>query len=214
MSWTSFSGWLSENVLTLVVLAALFGTLSVISGMLAGYAGHLEAVAAQSEAAKANEAAAKANERAAIANQKAAEATLALEKFKADRKLTDAQASSLALKMNAFSGQGYVLSASTDQDSMRLVRAIDSILIRAGWIRSPTAAAVTTDDGIAISVATEPGVRIQIAQSRASDNGLVERATALASALKAEGIEAVPPLISELDATPTLVQIRVGTKPK
>jgi hypothetical protein len=102
MPWSWLLRWLPENVLTLVVLAALFAAL-------AGYAGHLEALNARGEAAKANEAAeqareraAEANERAAVANKAAAEATLALEKFKADRSLTAQQRETLVSKIRSF----------------------------------------------------------------------------------------------------------------
>ena len=65
--------WLTENVILLVVLAAVSGGLSVTFGLLAGFAAHQEAVAA-------NEAAAKANERAAELDKTAAQLRLDLER--------------------------------------------------------------------------------------------------------------------------------------
>jgi hypothetical protein len=189
------------------VLAALFAAL-------AGYAGHLEALNARGEAAKANEAAEQARERAAVANKAAAEATLALEKFKADRSLNGQQRAALVSKIRSFAGQEYTLSASSDQESLRFVRVLDSILAEAGWVKRPNPSQLTTADGeVGISAAPEPGVRIQIAATSQNDPQLEMRARALADGLAAEGISSMPTFVQELEHWPKWIQVRVGSKP-
>jgi hypothetical protein len=183
--------------------------LSVLFGLLAGYAGHLEAVAAKVAAAQAYEG-------AAVANQKAAEASLALEQFKADRSMTDPQRAAVISKIRPYAGQEYILSASSDQESLRFVRVVDAVLAEAGWVRRHSPAQVTTPDGeIGISAAPEDGVRVQIAASRGTDTTLAAKAQALSDALSGEGISASPHLVAdELEQTPNWIQVRVGSKPK
>jgi hypothetical protein len=69
--WSMFLTWLTEHVVTLLVLGTMFGGLSVFFGLMGGYAGHREAVAGNEAAAKANEVAAKANERARLLESEA-----------------------------------------------------------------------------------------------------------------------------------------------
>jgi hypothetical protein len=210
MLWSWLNGWLTENVLTLVVLASFFAAL-------AGYAGHREALIARGEAAKANEAAEQARERAAVANKAAAEATLALEKFKAGRSLSTQQRAAVVSKIRSFAGQEYILSASSDQESLRFVRVLDSVLAEAGWIKRPNPSQVKTADGeVGISAAPESGVRVQIAATSQNDLQLVMRARALADALAAVGISSMPAAVreEELERSPKWIQVRVGSKPQ
>jgi hypothetical protein len=174
-----------------------------------------EAQIARAEIAKANERAADANSRASVADARALEAQLALERFKAPRKLLDDQQMRISEKLKRFSGQQFILSVSTDQDSLKLVRVLASVLKNAGWVLQPSSSGVLLPDIPAgISAAVEEGVRVQIAPQKSSDDNFVRIASAVAIALTLEGIEANVTQNLELNATPDAIQIRVGTKPR
>lgn len=155
-----------------------------------------------------------AKESAAKANAAAAEAQLALEQFKADRTLNADQQTQLIGKLKKFAGQLYILSVVPEQEPIRLIKLLDTILTEAGWKNIPGPAVVRTAEGIAVSTAVAPGVRVQIASSRAADDGFVTRAREVAEALNDEGIAAEAAKVVEIETDPTAIQIRVGSKPK
>ncbi len=129
--------------------------------------------------------------------------------------MSDLQREAVASKIRPYAGQGYILSVSPDQESLRFVRIVGAVLDKAGWVRHPSSAAVKTPDGqTGISAATEPGVRVQIAMSRSNDAQLTMRARVIADALGAEGTIATATLVPDLEETPDLIQVRVGSKPK
>jgi hypothetical protein len=128
--------------------------------------------------------------------------------------LSDAQRATIIAKISSYAGQQYILSASSDQESLRFVRQIDSLLAAAGWRKHANPTGIKTDGEVGISVATEPGVRVQVALSRKDDDGLSSKARALADALKEEGVAAVPTLVGDLETSPECIQVRVGSKPK
>jgi hypothetical protein len=70
------------------------------------------------------------------------------------------------------------------------------------------------DIDAALNVGSEPGVRVQIAQSQKDDLELVTRIQSVASAFEAEGIAAFPATTPDMENIPTTIQIRVGSKPK
>jgi hypothetical protein len=152
----------------------------------------------------------------ADANARALEAKLELAKFKLDRTLSDDQKSRIIGKLKAFAGQQYVLSVSTDQEALRFVRiSLGPVFNSAGWVKLPPKGTVSIPEiDAAINVAGEPGVRMQIAQIRRDDPELNKRIFAVAAALGAEGIDATPAMTPDMDDTPAVIQIRIGSKPK
>lgn len=151
----------------------------------------------------------------AEANARAAEAQLELAKFKEPRQLTSEQQARISGKLIGFAGQQYLLSVATDQDALRLVRILEKVLTASKWVILPHPSGVKLADiDAGISAASEEGVRIQVAPSRASDNDLLHKASVLADALNAEGIITAVARNAELEPTPDAIQIRVGAKPK
>ena len=151
----------------------------------------------------------------AEANARAAEAQLELAKFKEPRQLTSEQQARISGKLIGFAGQQYLLSVATDQDALRLVRILENVLTASKWVILPHPSGVKLADiDAGISGASEEGVRIQVAPSRASDNDLLHKASVLADALNAEGIITAVARNAELEPTPDAIQIRVGAKPK
>ncbi len=85
----------------------------------------------------------------------------------------------------------------------------------AAWIKLPAKGSVTIPEiEAAVNVASEPGIRVQIAQNRADDPELSKRIVAVAAAFVAEGIDATPTIVPDMNDTPTAIQIRIGSKPK
>jgi archaellum component FlaG (FlaF/FlaG flagellin family) len=148
----------------------------------------------------------------AEANARALEAQLALEKFKAARTLSPEQQKRIADKMRRFAGQEWAASIAFSTDSLSLLAEIDSALKAAGWIRGAALGQVTVGGNTSISLFEAPGVRVQIAPSKAAD--LTSVAAALASAIMDEGIDATPALSADVEVKPTVIQITIGLKPQ
>jgi hypothetical protein len=88
----------------------------------------------EKEAETARASIAAANARAAEASQKAAEAQLALEKFRAPRKLSSEQQTTIVGIISQFSGQKFDMAVNSgDPEAGFLLDTIESILTRAGW---------------------------------------------------------------------------------
>jgi CRISPR-associated protein Cas1 len=81
------------------------------------------------------------------------------------------------------------------------------LLAEAGWHKHTSPAAIKTDDEVAISAATEPGVRVQIAPSLVNDQALVTRAKALADALNEQGIMTESRRVSDVEPTSECIQV-------
>jgi len=154
--------------------------------------------------------------RAAEANARALEAKLELEKFKLDRSLTDDQKSRIVQKLKPFAGQEYVLSVSTDQEALRFTRiSLAPVFVAAGWIKRPPKGTISIPEiDAAVNVAGEPGVRIQIALTKSDDVKMRELVSIVAAAFVAEGIDAAPAGTPDMNDTPAIVQIRIGSKPR
>lgn len=90
---------------------------------------------ARKEAAEANARAAESNERVALAEQAAAEANLRLEQFKAPRRLTDAQRSTLLDAMREYPATKFDMGIQgSDPEAMAFAGAIETLLLAAGWV--------------------------------------------------------------------------------
>jgi hypothetical protein len=114
---------------------------------------------------------ANANERAASAEQRAAEATLELARFKAPRSLTHIP--ELIASLEPFKGTEYMFSfVFQDEDSTKLLRALDDVLQRAKWKRVKSqgrfpALEFWGKGGDAVSVGIGTGIAISV-ESRES----------------------------------------------
>lgn len=173
-----------------------------------------EAADARERAAKLEAKSAELEDSTAKANAEAARANLELQKLKTDRKLAPEQAARIVRKLKQYAGQQYALSVSGDQEAIRFVRDLDKILADSGWIKATALGAVVLPDlNASLSMATEPGLRVQIAPTRENDATFVDMARAVANAFTAEGIFTQPTKVEELAQHPELVQIRVGSKP-
>jgi hypothetical protein len=76
------------------------------------------------------------NERAAKAEQHAAEANLALERLKTPRTLNGEQQQRIVDKLKPFAGQRFSPLIFPDGESISLLRVIEGILDRAGWVKN------------------------------------------------------------------------------
>jgi hypothetical protein len=119
-------GWLAQNTLLLVSLAAGFGALSVAFGLMAGIAGHIEAV--------------EANAAASEANAKVAEAQLAVARLRSPRTIAQDRRGAFADKIRFFAGRPYIASVSSAaDDGPTFWRSLYDALHYAGWSYIPPA---------------------------------------------------------------------------
>ncbi len=115
----------------------------------------------------------------------------------------------IANKMLPFAGQKFAPFVFADAESQALVDMIGNDLISAKWVIADPKSDLKIGKA---GITTVSGLRIQFSPSRSADIGIV--ASKLAEALNAEGIEAVAaPNLTELETTPTVINVIVGSKP-
>jgi hypothetical protein len=145
---------------------------------------------------------------AAAANARALEAQAELAKLKSPRSLSPEQQSRLVAKLNTFAGQKYSFNVFPDPEPINLLRLIDGVLRRAGWVRIDSqighigvaGAGTAHDSGIGIGV------------KRESPEMLVVIARVLSDALTSEELPASLSYIAELKFKDA-ININVGRKP-
>jgi hypothetical protein len=144
------------------------------------------------------------------------EAQLALEKFKAPRKLTPEQQSQVVTKIKFFSATPFEMTLFDDPEAIDLVLQIEDVLNSAGWTEQSWSGAgsinFTRPQKPTVGLNSMTGLFVQADASRASDLGAA--AVALASALKDAGLAAT----SQVGQMPegmnkSAVQIQIGKKP-
>jgi hypothetical protein len=175
-----------------------------------------DAEAARRDIANANARAAESNERAAKAEQAAAEANLALEKFKAPRKLTPEQSERITESVKKWSGTKFTLAVFDDPEPIELMAQIENALNSAGWIedgwKGGGAIVLSRPGRPNVGFSRVQGLFIQADGSHAAEFGW--QVGTLASALTAEGI-AVTPEIGHMSPNTNneVIQIQIGKKP-
>jgi hypothetical protein len=149
------------------------------------------------------------NERAANAEKGTAEARLELAKLKLPRRLSHEQENRIISKFKRFTGQRFSLAVSGEAESLDLMRVLQDVLVRSGWILTRPDSFGDFRIGDA-NMAFGKGVIIQF--SPLASNETQELARSLAQSLNDEGIrsgawpEARIQEISDLN-------VLVGTKP-
>jgi hypothetical protein len=150
------------------------------------------------------------NERAANADKSAAEAKLALEEFKAHRKLKSPQ--SMVEKLKAFSGVPFEIGVQTEAEPLDLMGQVATVLKNAGWIWKDA-----EGTSLAFNVPGMPrmapiilfgGVRVKISKSRVAEWGAASGA--LTEALQDNGI--VVTAVASDDTPANAVHIEIGSK--
>ncbi len=153
----------------------------------------LRAADSNRQAAEAQERAAEANERGAQAERAAAEAQLQLEQFKAPRRLTDEQRSSLFDAMRGYPGTKFDMAVQgSDPEAGAFIGVLEPILLAAGWVEigyaGPGDIAFTRPGKPTIGMINLEGVYVQVRQ-RTGDPA--NAATQLAGLLTRFGIKTV-----------------------
>lgn len=140
---------------------------------------------------KAKGEAARANESAALANARAAEAQLALEKFKAPRKLSLEQQAAIVAKIGKFAGQKFDMAVNAgDPEANDLLDTIENILTRAGWVAvdwNGGDVVFTRPSRQVVGIVTMTGVFAQMEREKVAE--FEAPAVILMGTLNLEGIE-------------------------
>jgi hypothetical protein len=157
-----------------------------------------------------------ANRGAAEANARAVEAQLALEKFKAPRKLSSEQQSAIVGKIRRFSGQRFDMALnSADPEAAALQQSIEGMLRLAGWEQVDWKGGdlVFTRPGKPVlGIITMVGVFAQMERDKAS--AFEAAAVILMGSLNLEGIQSKAEAGSiEMAENKDVMHIMVGKKP-
>jgi len=215
---------LSNVVLILGAAAVLIGTIGaiVLSGVREQFANERisanETATAQATAESdvARRDAAAATERAALAEQRAAEANLEIVRLKTPRSISADEAGRIADKLKQFRNTPFVMTVFNDPEATDLLSQIDATLILAGWSEIPwneSPIIYKRSDKPAVGLNSLTGLFVQADASRSVDLGLA--ATALADALKAEGLEAISQVGQMPDGMDKdAIHIQIGKKPQ
>lgn len=151
----------------------------------------------------------------AEANARAFEAKLELEKFRAPRTISVAQAEILAEGLKQFAGTRFEFAAGNETEALSLVDAISDILTGIGWVARPSEATIviTRLSRPSVALAAEQGVSIQALPSATNE---IAAGRALAVLLTQIGIasrfEWAAPGHSSKQFSPAVL-IAVGKKP-
>jgi hypothetical protein len=159
---------------------------------------------------------AKAKDRAAQAEARAAEATLQLTKLRTPRTINAEQQKRISDKCKPFAGVRFDDAVFTDPESEALLRQIEAILTTAGWeqIDWKGAAIVFLRTNLPkTGLCSLEGVVIQMHPQHLSE--FWKPAQDLASALKAEGIEAkAEAALGITNDNPMAIHVLIGKKPQ
>ena len=159
---------------------------------------------------------AKAKEGAAQAEARAAEATLQLTKLRTPRTLNREQQKRIAEKCKLFTGAKFDDAVFTDPESEALLRQVENILAVAGWeqIGWKGATIVFLRTNLPnTGLCSLEGIVIQMHPEHVAE--FWKPAQDLASALKAEGIEAkAEPALGMENDNPMAIHILIGKKPQ
>lgn len=150
------------------------------------------------------------NARAAEAQKQAAEAKLELAKLKEPRTVNQEQQRRIRAKIKPFAGTKFDLYVSTgSSEPVALMNTIEGTLRSAGWVMEKPSTPILFADKA--GVAALSGLLVQIARERSAD--FLKAATALASALRAEGIEARAEANLDTGNNHDAIHVMIGSKP-
>lgn len=154
-------------------------------------------------------------ERAASAEARAAEAQLALERFKAPRRLTQEQYDHFIAVMKSYAGTPFDLSVNPGPESQALMMQIASALEAAGWQWR----AAESQSGLSINIPGKPaaspntslvGLGVEIDVSKVNEWG--HALSVLVGALREADIQTIGNVATDGSASPNAVHIYVGQK--
>jgi hypothetical protein len=199
-------------------LIAVIGNALIGYGLILEYVLILRAIVASGAADReASLKVANAIARAAEADTRALDAQLALEKFKAPRRLTTEQRTQISEKLRQFGGQEFTGSVVPGlADALPLWRQIAGSLRDANWtLVNPASTSIDQFVPVALSATTRPGVGILYSPlGWTSVPNLHTHAEKLAEALNEEGIDAFawPAHGSGVEINPNAIRIEIGPK--
>ena len=134
------------------------------------------------------------------ADIRVAEAQLALQKLKEPRILDVAQQARITAVLAPYAGQEYTLSVASGSEAENLLCEIDAALTEAGWKRISGFRSITLETNCGTAgLNGSSGLNVRLSDM-------------LVNTLRAEGIE-VDGSIETDDASPTAIEVTVGTKP-
>jgi hypothetical protein len=168
-----------------------------------------DAEAERKAAAKTEERVALAEKSAADARERAAKSELALEEFKAHRKLKQPQ--SIIDKLTPFSGVPFEVGIQTEAEPIDLMGQMTAVLKAAGWVWKDAEGTVffnVPGDPRMALIVLSGGVQIKIAKSRVAEWGAA--VGALTDALKDDGITAFA--YATEDTPAATIHVDIGTK--
>jgi hypothetical protein len=174
----------------------------------------------RAEVRAANLKVAQAAEAAAKATEHAAEASLALEKFKAPRQLSDEQVARIAEKLKSFQVGFDVAILDSDPEVDMIARQIIAALVAAGWKQSDWkikegihfhSSGRFGKDTPLIGIVHAIGVDLQAHEESVATLG--PPTNALVAALESESIKASTHLLTVENANPKLLHVLIGRKP-
>ena len=151
--------------------------------------------------------------RAAEANAIASQARLELAKLQEPRTIGPEEQENIITALKEFAGQNFSFTVFPDPEPLALLRALDAVLVSAGWLRVPSqiGAIVVDAAGNTAGTSHDSGVTAFVGP----DNGDAESAVvAFCKALTAAGIPCEPRRTEQLrDRSPKAIAINVGKKP-
>ena len=151
--------------------------------------------------------------RAAEANAVASQARLELAKLTEPRTIAPEDQEKIIAALQQFAGQHFGFSVFSDPEALALLRALDTLLKSAGWLRVPAqiGAIVVEAAGDTAGTSHDSGVTAFVGP----DNNAAEAALlALSEAFTAAGIPCRPHRTDQLqDKMPKAIIINVGKKP-
>jgi hypothetical protein len=149
-----------------------------------------------------------------LANDRAVEAQLALEKFKAPRKLEEVQVTRVIAAAARFPGIPFDVSVNLESEPQNFAAQIGAVLESAGWIWKNR----NSMPGLSIKVGSHeagllnngPSIGLEIDASRTADWSAA--LLAVGNALQAEGFQPAMNRATDNSASPDAVHLYVGSK--
>jgi predicted nucleic acid-binding Zn-ribbon protein len=145
------------------------------------------------------------------ADIRVADAQLALQKLKEPRILDVAQQARITAVLAPYAGQEYTLSVASGSEAENLLCEIDAALTEAGWKRISGFHSITLETKCGTAgLNGSSGLNVRLSDQ--ADTEHQWNMLMLVNTLRAEGIE-VDGSIEPDDASPTAIEVTVGTKP-
>jgi hypothetical protein len=156
---------------------------------------------------------AKASVQIAEANARALEAQLALEKFKAPRKLDESQVARIKAAVLPFSGTPFDIAVTLESEPQNFAAQVGALLESAGWVWKNR----NNTPGLAINIgkhqaAMVNGIPLGLEIDVSKDKDWARAVLALGNALLVEGMQPVVNEANDNSASPDAVHLYFGSK--